>query len=78
MKELSTLIYTNHVILGGEIIYELFRGKVAEQKKLRKLNYNELAKMTGCSLASIKAFMCGVRESDRTAKVLAKALNIEL
>jgi hypothetical protein len=57
--------------------YELFRGKIAEQKKLRRLTNADIAKMTGIPIGTIKAFMCGVRESDRTAQAIAMALNID-
>ena len=59
-------------------IYRLFCGKIAEQKKLRKLTNGDLAKMTGYSKKTIEAFMCGARESEAIAKALAAVLNIEL
>ena len=69
----------SHILCDLEvtIIYKLFCGKVAEQKKLRKLTNADLAKMTGYSKKTIEAFMCGARESDRIAKALAAVLNIE-
>lgn len=69
---------TLRVLEGVIKIYELFRGKVAEQKKLRKLTDKKLAEMSGCSFAAVRAFMCGARQSDNTAKALAKALGIDL
>ena len=70
----------NHTLCDLEvtIIYKLFCGKVAEQKKLRKLTNADLAKMTGYSKKTIESFMCGARESERIAKALAAVLNIEL
>ena len=70
----------NHILCDLEvtIIYKLFCGKVAEQKKLRKLTNADLAKMTGYKVGAINAFMCGARESERIAKALAAVLNIEL
>lgn len=64
--------------LGGEIIYEVFKGKVAEQKQIRRLTYAEIGKMTGYSKNAIAQFMCGARESERVAKAIAKVLDIEL
>lgn len=58
-------------------IYELFRGEVAKQKKLRKLTNKDIAKLTGLSHATIDAFMAGARESERTATAIANALEIE-
>ena len=70
----------SHILCGLEvtIIYRLFCGKVAEQKKLRKLTNADLAKMTGYRKKSIEAFMCGARESEAIAKAIAAALGIEL
>jgi hypothetical protein len=59
-------------------IYEIFRGKVAEQKKLRKITDADIAEMTGFTLSTIRAFMCGVRQGEKTAKSIAKVLGIEL
>ena len=61
-----------------KIIYKLFCGKVAEQKKLRKLTNADLGRMTGYSKKTIEAFMCGTRESESVAKALANVLKIEL
>lgn len=58
--------------------YRLFCGKIAEQKKLRKLTNGDLAKLTGYSVKTINAFMCGARESEAIAKALAAVLEIEL
>lgn len=58
-------------------LYELFRGEVAKQKKIHHLTDMDISKMTGISVASIRAFMCGVRGNDKTADAIAKALGIE-
>jgi hypothetical protein len=58
-------------------IYELFRGKIAEQKKLRRLTNGDIAKMTGYSVSTINAFMAGNRENDKIANAIAKVLDIE-
>lgn len=58
-------------------MYELLRGKIAEQKKLRKLTDWDISKMTGLSVATIRAFSCGARETEQTANAIAKALGIE-
>jgi len=59
-------------------IYEIFRGEVARQKKIRKLNDKDLSEMTGYTVSTIRAFSCGVRSSELVAKALARALDIEL
>lgn len=71
----SAALYHNTEVIK---IYELFKGEVAKQKKLRKLTNKDLAKMTGLSHATIDAFMAGFRDSERTANAIAKALEIEL
>lgn len=58
-------------------IYELFRGKIAEQKKLRRFTNGDIAKMTGYSVSTINAFMAGNRENDKIANAIAKVLDIE-
>lgn len=58
-------------------MYELFRGKVAEQKKIRHLTYMDIAKMTGYTEPTIRAFMCGARENEKIATAIANALGIE-
>lgn len=64
---------------GSEIIpYEIFKGKVAEQKQVRKLNYEQIGKMAGYSKNAIAQFMCGKKESERVAKAIAQALDIEM
>lgn len=61
----------------GITTYELFRGKIAEQKKLRRLTNGDIAKMTGYSVSTINAFMAGNRENDKIANAIAKVLDIE-
>lgn len=58
-------------------IYELFRGKIAEQKKIRRLRDADIAKMTGYTTSTIRAFMCGSRENEKIATAIAQALGIE-
>ena len=50
--------------------------EVKKQKYLRELTYEDIAKMAGYSPSSIKAFMAGVRQSQKLAEAIAKALNI--
>lgn len=61
-----------------ERIYEILKGKIAEQKKIRRITDADLARMTGISVSSIRAFQCGARDSEKTAKAIAKALEIEI
>ena len=61
----------------GITIYELFRGKIAEQKKIRHLTDADIAKMTGYTTSTIRAFMCGSRENEKIATAIAQALGIE-
>lgn len=60
------------------MVHKLLIGKIAEQLKLKKLTYYDLAKLTGYSHSSITAFMCGDRESDNLAKSIANALKIKI
>lgn len=60
------------------LIYKVFIGKIAEQKKLLSLTDNDIAKMTGYTCSTIRAFMCGVRQSESVAKAIAVALKLEL
>jgi len=59
-------------------IYEIFIGKVAEQKKLKKLTYADIGKMAGYKPNTISCFMNGFKQSDNVANAIAKVLNIEL
>ena len=59
-------------------MYDVFRAEVKKQMHLRGLRYEDLAKMTGLKRSTISAFMCGVRNSDTTARLLSKVLDIEL
>lgn len=61
-----------------KIIFRLFIGKVAEQKKLRDLTNADIGKMTGYSKQTINAFMCGARQSEHVASAIAQALKIEM
>lgn len=71
-------VFSLHYRVKGVLtIYEIFKGKIAEQKKLRHLTNADIGKMTGYSSKTIDAFMSGARESDRLAKAIAEALNIK-
>ena len=59
-------------------MYEIFRGEVAKVVKIRRLSYQKIADMTGFKVSTIRAFMCGARNSDQVAKAISKALEIEL
>ena len=59
-------------------MYEIFRGEVAKVVKIRRLSYQEIADMTGFKLSTIRAFMCGVRNSDQVARAIGKALGIDV
>lgn len=70
-------------VLGGGItiessMYQGLTGEIAKQKQLRHLTYQDIAKMSGVSLGAVKAFMTGVRRTDRTARAIARALQIEI
>lgn len=58
-------------------MYELLRAEIKKQMFLRKLEYKDLAAMVGLKRSTISAFMCGVRNSETTARALAKVLEIE-
>ena len=60
------------------ISYELLIGKIAEQKKLRRLTYMDIAKMTGYKPNTINMFMNGYRQSENVARAIARALNVEM
>lgn len=70
-------VFSDKTQRGGSDIYELFRGKIAEQKKIRHLTDADIAKMTGYTTSTIRAFMCGVRENEKIATAIAQALEIE-
>lgn len=63
---------------GGEYLYEGLKAEVAKIRWERKLTNRDIARMIGVSKSTVAAFMCGARESDTTAKALAKAFNLEL
>ena len=58
-------------------IYELFVGKIAEQKKLQKKTNADIANMTGYSKKTIEAFLGSGRQSEKVADAIAKVLRIE-
>lgn len=70
-------VFSDKTQRGVSDIYELFRGKIAEQKKIRRLTDADIAKMTGYTTSTIRAFMCGVRENEKIATAIAQALGIE-
>jgi transcriptional regulator with XRE-family HTH domain len=59
-------------------LYEVFRGEVVKVCKIRHLSYQNVADMANLKKCTVAAFMCGARDSDATAKAIAKALDIEL
>lgn len=59
-------------------IYEIFKEKIRHARIDKKMKNGDIAKVTGLSKATIEAFMCGARESEKTAKKIATALDIEL
>lgn len=80
---MSNNYYANHEVIhkfykGGFSIYEIFIGKIAEQKALRGLTNADIGKMTGYKRKTIDAFTGGSRQSDNVAGAIAKVLNIEL
>lgn len=58
-------------------MYETLRGKIAAEKKMKKLTNADIGKMAGFSKAAVDAFMSGARESDRLVNAIAKALGLE-
>ncbi len=58
-------------------MYELLKAEVKKQMYLRDLEYKDLAELTGIKRSTISAFMCGVRNSETTARALARVLEIE-
>lgn len=58
-------------------MYELLKGEIKKQMFLRGLKPKDLAEMTGQKRSTINAFMCGARNSENTARLLAKVLEIE-
>ena len=59
-------------------MYEGLKAEVAKIRWEQKLTNQDIAKKIGVSKSTVAAFMCGARESDTTAKALAKAFNLEL
>lgn len=62
----------------NSIVYNLFIAEVKKQLSLKKWTYEDLAKKTGFKIGTIKAFMCGYRESDNVAQCISKVLDIDL
>lgn len=58
-------------------MYEILKAEIKKQMFLRKLEYKDLADMIGVKRSTVSAFMCGVRNSEATARKLAKVLEIE-
>jgi len=63
---------------GVITIYELFVGKIAEQKKLQKKTNADIADMTGYKKKTIEAFLGSGRQTEKVAEAIAKALKIEM
>ena len=62
---------------GVRIIYMLLIAEIKKQLYLKKLEYKDIAKMTGYKTSTISAFMCGARQNETVAKSIASALGIE-
>lgn len=58
------------------IIYKLFIAEVKKRLSLKGWKYTELAHATGYELGTIKAFMCGYRQSENVANKIAEVLDI--
>ena len=65
-------------VKGDGKLYELFRAEVKKELFLQKKDYKFLAQETGLKPGTIRAFMCGARPSDTTAKLIARALGMKL
>ena len=68
---------------GGVIIFEVFKGEVAKQKKVRHITNADIAEMTGYTKRTIDYFLTKGDNKDRddsknVAVAISKALNIEL
>ena len=59
-------------------MYEVFKAKVAKVRWEQKLTNQAIANKAGLTKSTVAAFMCGARESERTAKAISKALDIDL
>ena len=68
----------NLCVLEVKIIYELFREKIKHAKVDKKYTNADIAKLTGYTTSTVEAFMCGARVSDKVARAISKALNVEL
>ena len=58
-------------------IYNLLIAEIKKQQSLKKIEYKDIAKMTGYKTATISAFMCGARQSETVARSIASVLGIE-
>lgn len=61
----------------SDYLFEILKAEIKKQMFLRKLEYKDLEKLTGIKSGTISAFMCGARNSETTARALAKVLEIE-
>lgn len=59
-------------------MYEGLKAEVAKIRWEQKLTNQDIANKIGLSKSTVAAFMCGARDSDTTARALAKAFNLEL
>ena len=58
--------------------FKFFIGRIKQALSVQDLTNTDLANMTGLSKKTIDAFMCKTgRKSERTAELIAKALQIE-
>lgn len=56
---------------------DLFRAEVAKQKVLRKITNRDIAKLAKMPYPTVRNFMCGASGSERVARRIAQALNME-
>lgn len=59
-------------------MYEVFKSKIAAEKKLRRLKNKDIAQMTGYAVTTINQFMGGIRDSEKVARAISAALDIPL
>ena len=79
---LSSFFYRQNITFINEVIkindYKFFIGRIKQALSVQDLTNTDLANMTGLSKKTIDAFMCrSGRKSERTAELIAKALQIE-
>lgn len=75
--------YYKKIPKGGVIIFEVFKGEVAKQKKVLHITNADIGKMTGYTKKTIDYFLTRGDNKDRddsknVAVAISKALNIEL